>query len=456
VNDDATRATEVLLHALEAKERGELKLAIRHLQEAAALSGPEHYCHHLLCGWLIEDERTDEARAILEKIVREAPAVAPILDLAALVARDGDLTRARELYSAALALEPANAAARTMIGRLDAAIEDTARRLDRLMGDLVLEHRHPMPYVQFTGRPHGAHTDGLWVNGQPLDAWGFPNHAPPVLPKPANELRLFVLGDSTLFGGSDLDQTVPALLERELHGRGLERARVYNFSIVSACSRQMLVLLLLDLVDYAPDLVVVCNGGLDLLLPRVYDPRPGYPYVFFMTETLVNYFFDPRCADQPLTRAAFLNRAAADQLKLRYETGWLTDAWEEALVGDYLRSVEKLDRLAAAYGIAVALLLEPMVATRAQPTAEECDYLKPGTFDYYRRQYGRIRRALFGADAAPRRAASPMTVHDASAAFDGEAGTVFKDYMHFNPAGSRLMANYMAGVVADRLGAPSR
>jgi len=453
VSDSGTRATEALLHALEARERGELKPAIRHLQEAAALSAPEHYCHHLLSGWLIEDGRTDEARAILETIVREAPAVAPMLDLAALVTRDGDLTRARGLYSAVLALEPANAVASTMIGRVDAAIEDTARRLDRTMGDLVLEHRYPTPYVEFAGRPHGAHTDGLWVNGQRLDAWGFPNHAPPKLPKPANELRLFVLGDSTLFGGSDLDQTVPALLERELHGRGFDRARVYNFSIVSACSRQMLVLLLLDLVDHAPDLVVVCNGALDLLLPRVYDPRPGYPLAFFMTETLVKHFFDPSCADQPLTRAAFLNRAAADQLKLRYETGWLTDAWEEALVGDYLRSVEKLARLAAAYGIAVALLLEPMVATRAEPTAEERDYLKPETFDYYRRQYGRIRRALFGADAAPSARPSRMTVHDASAAFDAEAETVFKDYMHFNPTGCRLMANYMAGVVTGRLGA---
>jgi lysophospholipase L1-like esterase len=212
----------------------------------------------------------------------------------------------------------------------------------------------------------------------------------------------------------------------------------------------MLVLLLLRLVDYAPDLVLVCSGASDLIVAREFDPRPGYPYNFFLLEELQQHFLTAGRDGEPLAPATFMDRAAARQIRLRSEAGWPGSAWEEAVVEAYLGSVGKLGRIAAAYALDTVLVLEPMVVTRDPPTAEEARFLKPETWQYYERQYRRLRAGLSSSDLVDRRA---LTIHDGSAALAGEAAAVFRDYIHFNETGSRLMAAYLAGIVQDRLAA---
>jgi hypothetical protein len=205
-------------------------------------------------------------------------------------------------------------------------------------------------------------------------------------------------------------------------------------------------------VDYEPDLVVVVNGGLDLLIAREYDPRPGYPYNGFMLEALQAHFFDLERGRQSATRADFLSWAAAAQLTLREQVGWSEPAWEQAVADAYLRGIDKLGRIAAAYAIDTALVLQPMVVTRASPTAEERGYLKPATFEFYSRQYDRLRRALFAPDQPADRYGPTLTVHDGSAAFADEPATVYRDFIHYNPTGARLMAAHLAAIVRARIG----
>jgi hypothetical protein len=210
----------------------------------------------------------------------------------------------------------------------------------------------------------------------------------------------------------------------------------------------MLALLLIRLVDYAPDLVLVCSGASDLIVAREFDPRPGYPYNFFLLEELQQHFLAAGRDGEPLAPAAFMDRAAVRQIRLRSEVGWPGSAWEEGVVDAYLRIMGKLSRVATAYALDTVLVLEPMVVTRDPPTAEETRYLKPETWQYYERQYRRLRAGLFSADLIDRRV---VTVHDGSAAFAGEAAAVFRDYIHFNETGGRLMAAYLADIVRDRL-----
>ena len=40
--------------------------------------------------------------------------------------------------------------------------------------------------------------------------------------------------------------------------------------------------LVFEVVNYAPDMVVVYNGGNDINLPLGWDPRPGYPFNFLL------------------------------------------------------------------------------------------------------------------------------------------------------------------------------
>lgn len=46
-----------------------------------------------------------------------------------------------------------------------------------------------------------------------------------------------------------------------------------------------------------------------------------------------------------------------------------------------------------------------------------------------------------------------LTLHDGSLAFATERATVYRDYIHFNPTGCRLMAAHLAAIVRARLGA---
>jgi hypothetical protein len=448
----AASFVELLVGALEAKERAGLEAAIELLAQAVALAPPDHYCQLMLAAWLREAGRTAEARALLERLMQAAPSLEARLQLAHLLRDAGEFSGALEHGRAVLAEAPGNEAAQTLTRQLEAAIQAGAGRLDYLLGllgPLMLEHRYPAPFVEFTGRPHGWHADGNVPNGDLLDAWGFPNAAPPSARKPDDEIRIFVLGDSTMSLGPKLSSTVPALLESALRNGGLPTARVYNFGVVSASAMQMVMLLLHRLVDYQPDLVIACNGGIDLVNARENDPRPSHPFHFFMIEELHAHAFDPSRGGPIRSRDEFLWRSAAHQLTLRAQVGWGSPAWEERGVAAYLESVDRLGKLASGCELDIALLLEPMAAARRRPTQAEIDLLKPQTFDYYRRQYQRLRARLFAPERP--RASARLTVHDADDAFDGEPGAVFEDWMHYNAAGRRLMVAYMADIVRARL-----
>src|ERR1051326_6576288 len=192
--------------------------------------------------------------------------------------------------------------------------------------------REPRPYFMF-----GGPTDGRTVNLLPamdegagravrLNAEGFRTREI-VNPKPADEVRIFFVGGSTVIGGYQVETTIPGVVEAHLHANGLPQVRTYNFGVLSFVSGQELALLvhrLIDLkpdlveahlhanglpqvrtynfgvlsfvsgqelallvhrlIDLKPDLVVAYDGGNDLYEPWVYDPRPGYPFNFVTEE----------------------------------------------------------------------------------------------------------------------------------------------------------------------------
>src|SRR5262245_29915389 len=113
-----------------------------------------------------------------------------------------------------------------------------------------------------------------------LNSLGFRIERPLHKSKPEGELRVFVLGGSTVFHGAPLAKTIPGQVETELRRIGLNGARVYNFGVVSAVSGQALAVVTHLLADYAPDVVIFYGGGNDIVQPYQFDPRPGFPIDF--------------------------------------------------------------------------------------------------------------------------------------------------------------------------------
>jgi hypothetical protein len=73
-----------------------------------------------------------------------------------------------------------------------------------------------------------------------LNSLGFRIERPLEKSKPAGELRIFVVGGSTVFMGAPLAKTIPGQIESELLRRGISGAKVYNFGAVSFVSGQEL------------------------------------------------------------------------------------------------------------------------------------------------------------------------------------------------------------------------
>jgi len=103
----------------------------------------------------------------------------------------------------------------------------------------------------------------------------------PSIHKKEGEYRVFVVGGSTVFMGSP---TIPEILENIFHENGYDNVNVYNFGTISSVSGMELALLVYEISDFKPDLVIFYNGINDIDLPNTWDPRPGYPMNFIVYE----------------------------------------------------------------------------------------------------------------------------------------------------------------------------
>ena len=163
-----------------------------------------------------------------------------------------------------------------------------------------------------------------------LNQQGFRDRDPLPLAKPKDEIRVFLLGNSTAFGYGNIDNaaTISAQLESRLQQRlqqqqaspqlykpnvlpadKAKRAeslakpskiksgnyRVINAAVPGYASGNELAQLALKILKYKPDLIVVMDGYVDLMLPSVEKVTPAPP-----TET------DPQT--EPNTVGAYIDR----------------------------------------------------------------------------------------------------------------------------------------------------
>jgi lysophospholipase L1-like esterase len=242
--------------------------------------------------------------------------------------------------------------------------------------------REPRPYFMF-----GGPTDGRTVNLLPqmdegagrairLNAEGFRIEREIVNPKPADEVRIFVLGGSTVVGGRPVSATIPAVIEAHLQANGLPQARVYNFGVLSFVSGQELSLLVHRLIDLKPDVVIAYDGGNDVYEPWVYDPRPGYPFNFVTEEeamstlsnaggdakTIASFARDSALLQALLGTTDWFDRMLMRLDRLRGAVGYGGTPWKEAVVSAYVRNLTVMCRVARANGALFAAFFQPILA----------------------------------------------------------------------------------------------
>ena len=332
----------------------------------------------------------------------------------------------------------------------------------RFSAPIVSNGQHP--YYMFTGAPDssgrmtpqqgGANdTD----NNYRLNSLGFRIERPLIKSKPEGELRIFVLGGSSVFNGAPFEKTIPGQLESQLLRRGFSGAKVYNFGIVSAVSGQELALLTHLLVDYAPDLVISYGGGNDLHSPYQYDPRPGFPFDFITLQVgtqalargldlrtaLTNQLFKSR-----LIALIFAPRVQEIRLPmgvLREVADYRTPEWESAIIEEYSNNLHRMCRLGRAFSFRFYAVLQPMIFQKS-PLSDMELALKFGDADftsYMWRQHDRVVTAFRRLQAGDGMDGTCRFV-DLSQIFANDPRNLFWDFIHVNNDGNATIASAIA------------
>ena len=338
----------------------------------------------------------------------------------------------------------------------------------RWSAPIVTNGQHP--YYMFTGAPdssgrmmpqQGGANDA--DNIYRLNSLGFRIERPLTKSKPEDELRIFVLGGSTVFTGAPLAKTIPGQIESELLGRGFSGAKVYNFGIVSAVSGQELALLTHLLVDYAPDVVISYGGGNDMHSPYQYDPRPGFPFDFITlqvgTQALARGLDLRSALASQLFRSRvialiFAPRSAGDLFAHGCDAqgGWLSHSGmgKRHCRGVSATICNRMCRLGRAFNFRFYAVLQPLIFQKS-PLSDTETKLKFGDADfasYMQRQHDRAVAAFRRLQADDGMEETCRFV-DLSQIFANDPRSLFWDFIHVNNDGNATVAAAIATDLAN-------
>jgi lysophospholipase L1-like esterase len=290
--------------------------------------------------------------------------------------------------------------------------------------------------------------------------------------KPEGELRVLVLGGSTMFGvGSGDGETavarMQALLLQAQRARPLpatSQVTVINAGQGWYNSTQELVFLVTELALYEPDLVLVVDGYNDAHHAMVWNCRP--PASAVTAAEVVNLERNPGILrevgwDQPFRLAA---EASAVRQRLAVDPSAIIGppcVSERAAMhmgpaaGGYGSSMKHrlvmnwtlMDRLGKAFGCRFAFSLQPCVFAKPSLGASEQAYVDSQRFTPLMRRTWAALEEFVGAEA--RRL--DLSTFAADAHVRGVEGSVFTDYCHLTPPGNALLAQAMAEAVEHEL-----
>lgn len=292
------------------------------------------------------------------------------------------------------------------------------------------------------------------------------------LEKGPRELRVFVLGGSTMagMGASSAEATVPGRLEHWLRLRlpkgSAWTLRVVNAGVVGYTSTQEQALMATRLLQYRPDVFVVVDGYNEFTelwnapnLPPFWNSYEKHLYQGFarMQSPLgmaaqAGYLASKRLYSLALPRAYLSHRArrAGRSASAPAAPGVpAAPAPAEQALEVYRWNIRTMLGIAEGHGIPMLLALQPTLSYDKPLSPEEEAILRvpeaagnPGWSPAVARMFERL-RALVRAEAKVRGG----RVIDESGRFSGSRETLYVDQCHYNDRGADLLARALSGPV---------
>jgi hypothetical protein len=287
----------------------------------------------------------------------------------------------------------------------------------------------------------GGESNGKLDSNERLNELGYRKSSPSVS-KVSGEFRVFVLGGSTVFNG---EPSIPELLEKEFSQNRKRNVKVYNFGVVSSVSSMELSRILFEISDLKPDLIIMYNGGNDILHPYSYDPRPGYPFNFMVYE--YNPLLESDIRAYPavplllygsnLARYFFPSYFIEKFVPLdedRKKVNWGSDEWESGIAYNYVINLVRANKIADSFGARFIAYFQPLVYYKDTVTIEE----KALTLIAERNHCIGVRRRIRSfVEQMPN---GTQIFTDLSDIYDDVHETVFKDTMHTHQNSKTMIA----------------
>jgi hypothetical protein len=301
--------------------------------------------------------------------------------------------------------------------------------------------RKPYPYIQFKG-------DSAF--NQKIN---YPQKES-MPQKGDSEYRIFLLGGSTVTGGSP---PVTAIIQTNFAKAGYSDVHVYNMGVISSNANMEMARVVYEVIDYKPDLILFYNGGNDIMMPFNHDPRPGYPYNFCAYEGNVFYDTDnyPALAliayKSNLLKVLFRNyftNAFGKKDKLREQVSYRTELWENKIANEYVSAISKTDKIAKAFGAEFMVFLQPTVYYKNKCSANENSYKRTDKPEY--KFNNSVRQKIL----EKINTAGLTHFTDLTTIYQNDTTEYFIDVIHTNQHGIQIVADRMFADILNSINIP--
>ncbi len=276
---------------------------------------------------------------------------------------------------------------------------------------------------------------------------------PSISPEP-NQLRIFMLGGSTMWGwGARDDFTIPSLVSKELNRELAGRVRVVNLGETGYVSTQEVITLMLELRRRnVPDIAVFYDGVNDSWA-AFQSGVAGVPQneinrrVEFNLREQLNWRrgFVGKLALYRLSRG--ITRSTGESLSAESTRGnFLSPSLANEVVDVYLENVRLVNALAREYGFRAVFFWQPTIYTKKRLSEVEQRWYGQSreqvlrTAPFFAGEY----RVFNEAFQRKIKAGKIENVYDLSELFANDAETIFVDRFHVSEAGNRKIADAMA------------
>jgi hypothetical protein len=301
--------------------------------------------------------------------------------------------------------------------------------------------RTPTPFIMSKGVPGTEFWDGSRNN-----ELGYRGRS--AAEADDDDFLVFVLGGSTVFSGAP---PISDLLESRIQVAGHTNIKVLNYGVPSSNSGMELARLVYEVANFRPDMIIMYNGGNDLLHPLQWDPRPGYPFNFiaFERNPLLEEFRNYDTLTMMLLGSSIgrytISRVARSSMndflrlpELREEVDWNTDVWREAIVKKYLENMMKAQAIAMAFNSKFYVFFQPLKAYAPPPGVSISDH------DHFLTARKFLRREVAANFSA-------LHFHDLSDIFVDAEGQVFADMIHISQESKLIVVEKVFSIIRNNL-----